>query len=67
MQDIPNTTGVNQYFFSSRVIVRFLDAPDSSQIYDDKDYWIVPEEEEDSMEGEEGAHGALLMDEKINA
>ena len=40
-----------------------MDGPDPEQIYDDKEYWIVPDDAEED-EGEDGANGALLMEEK---
>jgi len=41
------------------IVVKFLDGPDSRQIYDDADYWIVDEGEEETE-----ATGGLLMEEK---
>lgn len=35
------------------LIVRFIDSPSASQLYDDGDYWIVPGEEVNEEEGKE--------------
>ena len=48
--------------------MRFLDGPDSNQIYDDKDYWLVPDEEGSEVgSGEQdGVKDGLLLEEKTS-
>ena len=43
--------------------MKFLDGPKDSQLYDDKDYWIVPSDEH----GETTEEKCILMDEKNTA